>query len=119
MATEPMDCTASLSKTGSKVVPPSLDRHTPPEAAPTRTVVLPSAAVWASSAETRPAMVAEPMLRIPRPEIETDGALAAGVGAAGAATAVWARAARLTAARRVRDVMRLISPSPFPAPKAG
>ena len=117
MATEPMDCTASLSKTGSKVVPPSLDRHTPPEAAPTRTVVLPSAAVWASSAETRPAMVAEPMLRIPRPEIDTFADV--GTGATGAAAAVWARAARLTAARRVRDVMRLISPSPFPAPKAG
>jgi hypothetical protein len=35
IATAPIDCTGCLSKTGLKVVPPSSDFHTPPEAAPT------------------------------------------------------------------------------------
>ncbi len=34
-AMAPMDCTGARSKTGLKVVPPSSDFHTPPEAAPT------------------------------------------------------------------------------------
>ena len=35
MLMAPIDCTASLSKTGLKVVPLSKDFHTPPLAAPT------------------------------------------------------------------------------------
>ncbi len=31
----PMDCTGSRSNTGLNVVPPSVDFHTPPDAAPT------------------------------------------------------------------------------------
>ena len=34
IATAPMDCTSCLSKTGLKVVPPFIDFHTPPLAAP-------------------------------------------------------------------------------------
>src|SRR6266545_6711865 len=68
IAIAPIDCTGILSKTGWKVVPPSNERHTPPDAAPTKTVVLPS---WlrAATAEMRPLIVAEPMLRMPRPEM--------------------------------------------------
>src|SRR4051812_14627950 len=67
-ARAPIDCTGFLSKIGLNVVPPSSDFQTPPEAAPTRTMVLPS---WlrAATAETRPLIAAEPMLRAPRPEI--------------------------------------------------
>src|SRR5690349_18229312 len=41
-ATAPMDFTGCLSKTGLNVVPPSSDFHTPPEAEPTISVILPS-----------------------------------------------------------------------------
>src|ERR1044071_2316296 len=40
-AMAPIDWTGCLSKTGLKVVPPSVDFHTPPEAAPTKTVGVP------------------------------------------------------------------------------
>src|SRR5262244_3199839 len=66
-AMAPIDCTGCSSKTGLKVVPPSSDFQTPPDAAPTKSVVvLPSARP--AMAETRPLIVAEPMLRAPSPE---------------------------------------------------
>src|SRR5579863_8861598 len=68
MAMAPMDCTGCLSNTGLKVVPPFTDFHTPPLAAPTYTVSLPSS-FTAVSAGTRPLMAAEPMFRAPNPEI--------------------------------------------------
>src|SRR5713101_5798654 len=64
MATAPMDCAASLSNTGLKVVPPFEDFHTPPLAAPTYTVSRPSS-FTAATAATRPLMAAEPMFRGP------------------------------------------------------
>src|SRR5258707_416926 len=42
-ATAPIDWTGCLSNTGLKVVPPSSDFHTPPEAEPISRVTLPSA----------------------------------------------------------------------------
>src|SRR5215468_9413464 len=91
MVTAPMDCTGILSKTGLKVVPPSSDFHTPPEAAPTYTVVLPWS-LCAAIAATRPLIAAEPMLRAPMPEttaLSTAGAEAAG-GEAGIVTGALA-----------------------------
>ena len=40
-ATAPIDCTFCSSNTGLKVVPPSVDFHTPPLAEPTNTVTRP------------------------------------------------------------------------------
>src|SRR5579864_1243863 len=68
MVTAPMDCTSCLSKTGLKVVAPLRDFHTPPLAAPTKTVTLPPSST-ASMAATRPLMAAEPMLRADNPEM--------------------------------------------------
>src|SRR5437660_7266664 len=67
MVTAPMDWTGFLSKTGLNVVPPSSDFQTPPLAAPTKRVVLPP---WLrpATAETRPLIVADPMLRAESPE---------------------------------------------------
>src|SRR5262245_45455414 len=102
MARAPIDCTGCLSKTGLKVVPPSSDFHTPPEAAPTYTVVVPFLLEPATAA-MRPLMVAEPMLRAPRPEMtpwSTDGGppSGAGWGALGVAAApVPSTATRVTA----------------------
>src|SRR5215470_15500478 len=62
----PIDCTVCLSNFGSKVVPPSSDFHTPPDAAPMNTTVLP-ASLYAATAAMRPLIVAEPMLRAPMP----------------------------------------------------
>src|SRR5579862_7350797 len=67
MATAPIDCTGSRSKTGLKVVPPFNDFHTPPLAEPTKNVMRPSLSI-ASTAEMRPLMVAEPILRMGKPE---------------------------------------------------
>src|SRR5262245_18982122 len=90
----PIDCTDAASKTGLKVVPPSRDFQTPPLAAPTKSVVLPSS-TRAATAAMRPLMVAEPMFRAPSPEItpesKTGGRMETGAGgltAAGAAVAV-------------------------------
>src|SRR5690349_8718470 len=63
----PIDCTGCLSNTGRNVVPPSIDFHTPPDAAPTYRIVLPPSFV-AATAATRPLIVAEPMLRAPTPD---------------------------------------------------
>src|SRR6266403_2075879 len=67
IATAPMDCTLSRSNTDLYVVPPLTDFHTPPLAAPTKTVMRPSFST-ASSAAIRPLMVAEPMLRAGNPD---------------------------------------------------
>jgi hypothetical protein len=74
MATAPIDCTAGLSNTGLKVVPPFTDFQTPPLAAPAKTVRRPLASLTASSAAMRPLICAEPMLRAGRPEmvLQTD-----------------------------------------------
>src|SRR5271154_4546211 len=61
-ATAPIDCTSWLSNTGENVVPPFTDFHTPPLAAPIKTVSNP----WslnAVTAATRPLIIAEPILR--------------------------------------------------------
>src|SRR5437588_7374889 len=69
IAIAPIDCTGCSSKTGRKVVPLSSDFQTPPLAAPTKSVILPFASCTPARAEMRPLIVAEPMLRAPRPEI--------------------------------------------------
>src|SRR6185369_4823593 len=68
-AMAPIDCTGWSSNTGLKVVAPSLDFQTPPLAEPTNRVTLPDSSSKPASAEIRPLMAAEPMLRAPRPEI--------------------------------------------------
>src|SRR5512138_1448321 len=88
IATAPIDCTGCLSNTGLNVVPPSRDFHTPPDAEPTKTNVLPPSLNAATEA-TRPLIVAEPMLRALTPEIVPlsitgGGALIAGGTALGA-----------------------------------
>jgi hypothetical protein len=50
-------------------VPLSSDFQTPPLAAPMMMVIFPDGSLVAASAEMRPLMAAEPMLRAPRPEI--------------------------------------------------
>src|SRR5215831_12658297 len=85
-AIEPIDCTGCLSNTGWNVVPPSSDFHTPPDAAPTNTVVRPSSSWRAAIAAMRPLIAADPMLRAPRPEIVPASTLA-GAGAVSAALA--------------------------------
>src|SRR5512140_2489497 len=67
IATAPIDWTGCSSNTGRKVVPLSLDFQTPPLAAPTKSVVLPST-LRPSRAEVRPLIAAEPMLRAPIPD---------------------------------------------------
>src|SRR5215467_13413075 len=68
MVTAPIDCTSCLSKTGLKVVPPSMDFHTPPLAEPTNTVTLPPS-FTASMAAMRPLMAADPIFRAAKPEM--------------------------------------------------
>src|ERR1019366_576039 len=76
MASEPIDCTSCLSKTGLNVVPPLVDFHTPPLAAPTYTVRR-SPSCTAASAATRPLIAAEPMLRAPSPDVVSESTKAA------------------------------------------
>src|SRR6202165_5144423 len=90
-AIAPIDCTGCSSKTGLKVVPPSVDFHTPPLAAPPNSVTLPDGSVDPARAEIRPLMVAEPMLRAPRPEIVPES-----ITVAPAPTAASAAKAQLT-----------------------
>src|SRR5436189_5573564 len=71
IATAPIDCADSLSKTGLNVVPPFEDFQTPPLAAARYTVRRPSS-LTATIAATRPVMAAERMVRAPRPEMVTD-----------------------------------------------
>src|SRR5690242_2439441 len=101
----PMDCTGSLSKTGLKVVPPLVDFHTPPDAAPTYTVSRPSSCT-AVTAATRPLIAAEPMLRAPRPEMVSESTFTAGCCAA--ARVGMAASARAQAAVRTVVMARVL-----------
>src|SRR3954447_22418912 len=65
----PIDCTGCSSNIGRNRVPLSSDFQTPPLAAPTNSVIFPEGSCVPASAEMRPLIVAEPMLRAPRPEI--------------------------------------------------
>src|SRR6266699_1576345 len=80
IAIAPMDCTGCSSKTGRKRVPPSSDFQMPPLAAPTKRVILPEGSFTPAIAEMRPLIVADPILRAPRPEMVADlnGASSAG-----------------------------------------
>src|SRR5215471_21871776 len=80
-ATAPMDCTGWRSNTGLKVVPESVDFHTPPDAEPTNSVTLPSFSGRPEMAAIRPLILAEPMLRAPSPET-SEGLERGSVGAA-------------------------------------
>src|ERR1700682_3240603 len=71
IATAPMDCAVCLSNMGLKVVPPFTDFHPPPLPAPTYTVIRPFS-LTAVSAAMRPLIVAEPMFRAPKPEMESE-----------------------------------------------
>src|ERR1700745_2868727 len=71
-AMAPIDCTGCSSKTGRYRVPLSSDFQTPPLAAPTNNVILPDGSRVPAIAETRPLIVADPMLRAPRPEIDDE-----------------------------------------------
>src|SRR5579871_5475151 len=106
MAIAPMDCTGCSSKTGLKVVPPSVDFHTPPLADPTNRVSRPEGSSWPASAEIRPLIAAEPMLRAPSPEmmpasttgdVDADGA---GVAAGGVLAAAHPAAKTAPSAAR-------------------
>src|SRR6266403_3932065 len=78
-AMAPIDWTRCSSKIGRYRVPLSSDFQTPPLAAPTKSVILPEGSRAPAMAEMRPLIVAEPMLRAPRPEMlaELNGASAA------------------------------------------
>src|SRR6185312_5111772 len=78
----PIDCTGWSSKTGLKVVAPSVDFHTPPLAEPTNRVTLPEASVAPARAEMRPLMAAAPMLRAPSPEMTPESNTGASAAAA-------------------------------------
>src|SRR4051794_31063968 len=78
----PIDCTRCLSKTGLKVVPPSRDFQTPPDAAPANTTVLPPS-LRAATAAMRPDIAAEPMLRMPRPEMTPESIVGGRAGGGG------------------------------------
>src|SRR5580700_8878483 len=79
IAIAPMDCDVCLSNTGLNVVPPFTDFQTPPLAAPMYTVKRPSS-FTAVSAETRPLMAAEPILRAPSPETASESNFASCAG---------------------------------------
>src|SRR5207249_4326694 len=68
-AIAPIDCTGCSSNTGRYRVPLSSDFQTPPLAAPIKSVTLPDGSRVPAIAEMRPLMVADPILRAPRPEI--------------------------------------------------
>src|SRR5215470_5455345 len=74
MVIAPMDCTASLSKTGLNVAPPLMDFQTPPLAAPIYTVRRPFS-LTAAIAATRPLIVAEPMFRASSPDMVSESNL--------------------------------------------
>src|SRR5205807_9202550 len=78
-AIAPIDCAGCSSNTGRYRVPLSSDFQTPPLAAPTKSVILPDGSRVPAIAEMRPLIVAEPMLRAPRPEMvaELNGASSA------------------------------------------
>src|SRR5262249_50078401 len=68
-AMAPIDCTGCSSNIGRYRVPPSSDFQTPPLAEPTKRVIFPDGSRTPAIQETRPLIVAEPMLRAPSPEI--------------------------------------------------
>src|SRR5216117_2077301 len=68
-AMAPIDCTGCSSKTGRYRVPLSSDFQTPPLAEPTNNVILPEGSRTPAMAEMRPLIAAEPILRVPKPEI--------------------------------------------------
>src|SRR6266498_550289 len=78
-AIAPIDCADCSSNTGRYRVPLSSDFQTPPLAAPTNNVIFPDGSRVPASAEMRPLIVADPILRPPRPEIvdELNGASSA------------------------------------------
>src|ERR1700730_1504226 len=78
-AIAPIDCADCSSNTGRYRVPPSSDFQTPPLAAPTKSVILPEGSFAPAIAEMRPLIAAEPMLRVPSPEMveELNGACCA------------------------------------------
>src|SRR5260370_4526504 len=75
MATAPMDCALSLSKTGLNVLPPFEDFQTPPLAAPTYTESRPSSFTAATPAP-RPLLRANPVFRAPIPRSQPASHLA-------------------------------------------
>src|SRR6185503_9370414 len=91
IVTAPIDWTGCLSNTGLNVVPPSCDFHTPPDAAPTNSRVLP-ATTRAATAAIRPLIAAEPMLRAPSPESALASITAFSLAAGGRAAATAASA---------------------------
>jgi hypothetical protein len=64
----PIDWARCSSNTGRYRVPLSSDFQTPPLAAPTKSVILPEGSRAPAMAEIRPLIVAEPMLRAPKPD---------------------------------------------------
>src|SRR2546421_13041253 len=104
-----MDCTGWSSNTGLKVVAPSVDFQTPPLAAPTNRLILPAGSLKPASAEIRPLMAAEPMLRAPRPEIVPESITVAPLPAASAPTAELrpGRSTHVNAASSIRIVLLL------------
>src|SRR5436190_17731488 len=68
-AIAPIDWTRCSSNTGRYRVPLSSLFQTPPLPAPTNSVILPDGPRVPAMAEMRPLIVAEAMLRAPRPEI--------------------------------------------------
>src|SRR5882672_1486491 len=129
IASAPIDWTGCLSKTGSKVVPPSRDLQTPPLAEPTKSSTLPSGVGRAATAAMRPLMAAEPMLRAPSPEItdllntalvlatRSDGAVAAAPGAAFGAPATVVTATN-AATIEARSIAGATKRPPSPRPRA-
>src|SRR5437762_9126552 len=77
-AIAPIDCTGCSSKTGRYRVPLSSDFQAPPLAEPTNNVILPEGSRTPAMAEMRPLIAAEPILRVPSPEMlaELNGASA-------------------------------------------
>src|ERR1700739_1526633 len=104
----PIDCTVSLSNTGLNVVPPLLDFHTPPLAAPTYTVSRPFS-LTAATAATRPLITAEPMLPAPSPEIVSESNLASCASAAPARTSRAPVSIPATAKQRI--ALRIVAES--------
>src|SRR6266853_3816578 len=110
MLIAPIDCTGSLSNTALNVVPPLVDFHTPPDAAPAYTVSRPAS--WtAATAATRPLIAAEPMLRAPKPEMVSEstftGPGCCAAASTGRAASTQARAVlRSVVMRRVLELVR-------------
>src|SRR5205814_8018491 len=75
IAIAPIDCTSCLSNFGANVVPPFVDFHTPPLAAPTYTVRR-SPSCTAAIEVTRPDIAADPMFRAPSPEVASESTTA-------------------------------------------